>query len=441
MITLRGRLIAALSLALPTLLGAANAEAECVVRPIAGTVGFRVAQQSNKTNAQAFGAVALAEETLFRSQETDLDGDGKPDRTEPFQGNFAFGMQLHNVFNVTRVPSIYQGDCFELQTGERRDFGMHSVDLYASAVAWRVRIPQLKRASFFYAGSITGSTMGLPDTDSGSFFDSLTRTRYNTSYAYGFAAIPLAFLAPLAPLINKDNPPTRLAGDFVSGLEVDLPAIGAARVGYAYSRGIFTNVSVDRIRFLVETLLTQEFSSLALIKGGFREIPITKSAGRTTLFGRRIELATPRASDATQGIVSRSLSELGFTTAHIEQTSIGKYVDLRFAYAIKPTPFVHEARIGLHGALEEGDNDQSPLRYFRANVGLVQLPALPFYGVEGGRALSFDVGFQLKTKGGGVEIGVERNAPGLLVVFPYAYDATSIFMRTSAFDVGPKEKK
>lgn len=441
MISLRGRLLAALSVALPTLFVSSRAEAECVVRPIAGTVGFRVAQQSNKTNAQAFGAVALAEETLFRSQETDLDGDGKPDRTEPFQGNFAIGMQLHNVFNVARMPSIYQGDCFELQTGERRDFGMHSIDLYASAVAYRFRIKQLKRVSFFYAGSVTGSTMGLPDTDSGSFADGLLKTRYNTSYAYGFGALALGFLAPLAPLINKDNPPTRLAGDFVSGLEFDLPAIGAARVGYAFSRGIFTNVSVDRLRFLVETLLTQEFSSLALIKGGFRDIPITKSAGKTTLFGRRMELATPRPNDATQGLVSRSLSELGFTTAHIEQTSIGKYLDIRFAYAIKPTPFVHEARIGIHGPQDPDDDPSNPLRFLRANVGIVQLPALPFYGVEGGRAFSFDVGFQLKTKNSSVEIGVERNAPGLLVVFPYAYDATSIFMRVSGSDVGGKDKK
>lgn len=416
---------------------APRAEAECVLRPIEGTVGFRVAQQSQRTNAQAFGAVQLAEEVLFISKDVDTDGDGKPDRTEPFPADYGFGLRLNTVFNVARVPTIYQGDCFELGANERHTFGMHAVDLYATSVAYRFRIPQIKRASVFYAGSITGSTMGLPDTNSGSWFDSVLKTRYNTTYAYGLAALPLSFLAPLAPLINKDNPPTQLAGDFVAGLEFDLPAIGAARVGYAYSKGIFTNISVDRIRLMAEALLTQEFSSLALLKAGFRELSTLKDFGNTSFYGRSLQLAAPRPDKEVTAFSKKSITELGFTTGHVEQTDIGGYVDLRFAYAFRPDPFVHEARIGFHGSVQDGED--SLLRFFRANVGMVRLPELPFYGVKGGRALTFDVSYRYKSENGIFEIGVERNSPSLLVVFPYAYDSTSIFIRGSGMGGSPKE--
>lgn len=430
------RILAGVGLALALTASSGQAAADCLLRPIEGTVGFRVAQQSQRTNAQAFGAVQLAEEALFSSDETDLDGDGKPDRTEPFQGDYGVALRLNTVFNVARVPTIYSGKCFDdLTTGQRRDYGMHSVDLYATAVAYRFRIPQLRRVSLFYAGSITGSTMGVPDSDAGSWFDAVTRTRYNTTYLYGFSALPLSFLAPLAPLINKDDAPTQLAGDFIAGFEADLPTIGAARFGYAYSRGLFTNITVDRIRLLLEGLITQEFSSLALLKGGFQRFTTLDGVGRTSLYGRHMQLATPRTDDVKAA--SRGLfSELGLTTAHFEQTDIGKYFDIRLAYAFQPTPFIHEARVGLHGSNTLG-KDYSAFDLFRVSAGIVQLPSLPFYGVEGGRAFSFELSMVLQTEDGSFQMGVQRNAPDLLVVFPYAYDATNFFIRGS---VRPKTK-
>lgn len=402
----------------------AEAAARCTLRPIEGTVGFRVAQQSQRTNAQVFGAVQLAEEVLFTNEEVDVDGDGDIDRVEPFQGDWAAGIRVNSVFNVTRVPTIYQGDCFDLTSSDAPiDYGLHAVDLYATSVAYRFRIPQVRRLSLFYAGSITGSTMGLPDNQAGSWFDRATRTRYNTTYLYAGAAIPLSFLAPLAPLINRDSAPTQLAGDFIAGVEYDLPHIGAARVGYAYSQGIFTNISVDRIRMFVEGLLTQRFSQLALFKAGFNGIRSFRNVGRTSAYGRTIQLAAPSPDTGAVDEIRENVSSLGFTTGHFEQTDIGGYVDLRFAYSIYPEPFVHEFRIGVHGP-QYGDPariNENPLNYFRANAGLVELPRLPYYGIEGGRTWSFDVRVGLPS----VYLAVERNTPELLTVFPYAYDATT----------------
>lgn len=422
------------ALALTTLLLPSLAQARCLVRPVEGTVGFAVAQQSNRTNAQAFGAVQLAEEVLFTNEEVDLDGDGDIDYVAPFQGNFAGGIRLNTVYNVARVPTIYQGDdCFLLTAADDPiNYGMHGVDLYATSVAYRFRLPQIERLSIFYAGSITGSTMALPDNQAGSWFTRTTRNRYNTTFAYGMAALPLSFLAPLAPLINRDSAPTTLAGDFIAGVEYDLPTIGAARIGYAYSQGIFTNITVDRIRMFAEGLLTQRFSQLALLKAGFQGVRSLKNVGRTSLFGRSVQLAAPRSLDDLDNAVSDSFNSIGLTTGHFEQRDIAGMFDVRFAYALAPEPFVHELRVGFHGpeAGDPGSLIDNPLNLFRANLGLVELPALPFYGVEGGRTWSFDV----RIGSPNVYIAVERNTPELLVIFPYAYDATSFQLKFSFDD-------
>lgn len=420
-----GVALAHLVLLLPA---ARTASAQCTIRPIEGTVGFRIAQQSQATNAQAFGAVQLAEDALFTSEEVDLDGDGKADRTEPTSGS-AFALRLHNVFNVARTPTIYTGECFDdLGPNERRKYGMHAVDLYATAVAYRFPIPGAEPLSFFYASSITGSTMGVADPDAISWGEAVTKTRYNTAYLYGLAAIPLAFLGPLAPLLSSDTPPTAIAGDFLAGFQATLPAAGAARVGYAASQGLFTNVTADRIRFMVEALLTQEFSSLALVKAGFRELSTFEAAGGTSLYARRLELAVPRVED--EALQPREfISDLGLSTAHFEQVGMFDFLAAKMAYAVQPYRFVHELRVGIDRTtqqLREQDQDGDLLNMIEAHVGFVQLPSLPYYGVDGGRLFSVDVNVVMPVGGSVFRAGVQRNVPELLTVFPYAQNATSM---------------
>jgi hypothetical protein len=409
------------------------AAARCLVRPIEGTVGFAVAQQSNRTNAQAFGAVQLANEVLFLNEEVDTDGDGRIDYVAPFQGDFAMGIRLNTVYNVARVPTIYQNDCFfQTAADEPIRYGMHGVDVYATSVAYRWRVPQVPRLSVFYAGSITGSSMGLPDNQAGSWIDRSLRNRYNTTFAYGLAAIPLSFLAPLAPLINRNSEPTTMAGDFIAGVEYDLPTIGAARVGYAFSQGIFTNVSVDRLRLFAEGLLTQRFSQLALLKAGAQGVRTVRDAGRTSLYGRSLQLAAPRGLVDDGGPIGSRTTSLGLTTGHLEQVGIGGYVDLRFAYALAPTPFIHELRLGVHGPRygEPGALEDDIMNAFRLHAGFVELPPLPWFGLEGGRTFSFDV----RIGSPNIFIAVERNTPELLTIFPYAYNATSFQLMVAIDD-------
>ncbi len=157
-----------------------------------------------------------------------------------------------------------------------------------------------------------------------------------------------------------------------------------------------------------------------------------KNVGRTSLFGRSVQLAAPRSLDDLDNAVSDSFNSIGLTTGHFEQRDIAGMFDVRFAYALAPEPFVHELRVGFHGpeAGDPGSLIDNPLNLFRANLGLVELPALPFYGVEGGRTWSFDV----RIGSPNVYIAVERNTPELLVIFPYAYDATSFQLKFSFDD-------
>ncbi len=157
-----------------------------------------------------------------------------------------------------------------------------------------------------------------------------------------------------------------------------------------------------------------------------------KNVGRTSLFGRSVQLAAPRSLDDLDNAVSDSFNSIGLTTGHFEQRDIAGMFDVRFAYALAPEPFVHELRVGFHGpeAGDPGSLIDNPLNLFRANLGLVELPPLPFYGVQGGRAWSFDV----RIGSPNVYIAVERNTPELLVIFPYAYDATSFQLKFSFDD-------
>jgi hypothetical protein len=196
---------------------------------------------------------------------------------------------------------------------------------------------------------------------------------------------------------------------------------------------LFTNVSVDRVRFMVEALLTQQFDSLALVKVGFRELPTLDELGATTVYARRLELAVPRVEDAAQQ-PRELISDLGLTTAHLEQVGMFDYLAARVAYAVEPEPFIHELRVGLEQTSEQrlkSAEQDDWLAAVEAHAGIVQLPSLPYYAVDGGRRFSFDVSLVLPLGPAVIRGGVQRNAPELLTVFPYAQDATSMRIEVS----------
>lgn len=381
---------------------------DCVPHPIAGTVPFHIAEQAIDTNAQVYGAVAFAEEVLL--------ADG---------GSF-WGLRMHNLYNVTRLPTAAACPT-ELQ------WGSAGLDLYASSSG--LLIPLFMGnddldVRLFYAGSVTGSVLQFPSDRWGS-------NRVFTGYGYAGAAIGFTYAAPAAPLLTNGSGVQQMVGDFVAGTEVSLPKhpdVASLRAGYVYSQGLYSNLNSRRLRLFATALLTDQFALLALAKGGLDKVVLPwEKAGKTSLFGRNQVLKGP--SPATEPDPGATTAQPGaaddagpgkidLTTLHFQQHDIGGYLDVSAAYALLPRPFLHEgsATLKLPGELV-GLPEGMPL--FTGTIGVTEMPAMPWYAVEGGRQVYLDISLA-------DVVHIRRNDPATLVVFPYAQNATEFSIE---FDV------
>jgi hypothetical protein len=113
-----------------------------------------------------------------------------------------------------------------------------------------------------------------------------------------------------------------------------------------------------------------------------------------------------------------------------------KWIDVHAAYALTPTPLVHEARVGLHTPgfhwIPDADSDEDrPVAGVLVTGGVVRLPALYYYGVEGGAKKSFRAEAQanLTSDGSvmGLNLSLRYNEPDTLATFPYAQDAWNLY--------------
>ena len=136
-----------------------------------------------------------------------------------------------------------------------------------------------------------------------------------------------------------------------------------------------------------------------------------------------------------------------FMTAHVEQLNIGKLIDVTTAYAWEPSPMLHEARAAIHTAgyrpapskPKDLDKEQYAVEQFGviATAGIVRMPPLWYYGLDGGYRLSLrvdlvgtqwdqnDKDFQFTSR---LLMGVRYNEPEVLSGFPYARNAWDLYI-------------
>jgi hypothetical protein len=368
---------------------------DCSPRVIDGTVPYGVGRQAIETNANAYGAVALAENVL-------LAGEGK-----------YIGVTGHALYNATRLPAV-------AACPSDLDYGTAGLDVYASAGGLMIPFELLNgklAGRVFYAGSVTGSLVQFPS-------DKFVQNRVISTELYGAAAIGVAYFAPLAPLISHEDGIETMVGDFVVGTEVGLPShpdVAALRLGHVYSQGLYSNLNSRRAYLFATTLLTDQFSLLALAKAGLDKVPISKIAGRSTLFGRnQVIKSAPVADSATSNVTADDgvFGRIDLSTLHVAQDEIGGVLGISAALAVRPNVFLHEASLSLNlGQIDLG-LDQ-PVRVISGRAGVEQLPAMPWYGVKGGLQPYFDVTFF-------DSVHIRRNAPDTLLLFPYAQNATEV---------------
>jgi hypothetical protein len=366
---------------------------DCEPRVIAGTVPYGVGRQAIETNANAYGAVALAENTL-------LAGDGK-----------FIGVTGHALYNVARLPAI-------AACPTDLNYGTMGLDVYASAGGLMIPFEALDGklvGRVFYAGSVSGSLVQFPS-------DKYLYNRIFSTEFYGAGSILTAYAAPLAPLLTRNDGIQTMVGDFVIGAEIGLPDhpdVAALRLGYVYSQGLYSNLNSKRTFLFATALLTDRFALLALARAGLERVPIQDMVGKTSLFGRnQVIKGTPASEPATEANAA-TFGKIDLTTLHFAQDDIGGgYVGVSAALAVRPRVFLHEASLTLNLFPMDLDLGE-PIRAIRLHAGVEELPAMPWYAVDGGLQPYFDLTvFD--------SVHIRRNSPETLLLFPYAQGATEV---------------
>ncbi len=403
--------------------GATQIPFGCTPQPINGTVAQSVVGQARETNGQLYGAAAFAERVVFPRLDRKSSG-GWDDRDG---GAGVFGFDVNTISGIAYVPSKEVGaDC----PADVR-YLQHRVDLYSAANALAFKSGPV---GFFYVASVTGDAYA---TRVGSGF---------LPYAYGLGAAFGGYLAPFQPgFLNHQEPTKSRASDYIVGGQIDVWTLGSVRAGYVGSKGAFVQGS-GRLVKLFGTAAIKDFSQLSaaeyLRAGLDRQIwgsgDVARKAGATSLFVRRLRYRPQRASAAD--------AATDFTSIHLQQTAVGTVFDVDLAAGrTGDTTFVHIARIGLHtpafsyvrdiesDAIVADDLESIQRGEFNidfgATVGRVELPSLPFYGVEGGGAFSGEamvvLWMPLEPARLSISFAVRYNTPEFLDAFPYGQNAVN----------------
>jgi len=124
--------------------------------------------------------------------------------------------------------------------------------------------------------------------------------------------------------------------------------------------------------------------------------------------------------------------------SYLEQTGIARVLDVTVAASHRPKLELYEASVAIHSqdyvrrmgkkpSDDDKNKDWSPA--LRVQLGVVKLPNLWYYGVEGGYKFRGVVEGAYWTRDGGyVSVGLGINSTEVLSAFPYAYDAVQLTM-------------
>ena len=361
--------------------------------PIWGSSGYSNALEAFRTNATTWSSTRFAEEKLLRHIE-ELDG----------EDGGAFAWQFDLSYNVASLPvrsSDAGAECpWQYHIAERVvDMQAHNL-----GVAFRVG-----RIGGFYASSVT---FGAPAQDP------FTRGMLWSMAAPIYAFVPL-MLAPVTGSFQNQIGVSAYAQEYIVGLNADLDAVDV-NVGYTRSRGLYASAFEKRFGLYGSLVVRDRFSTLGQAEGGIRRLRISDGLGATSLFGRALPLTEAVDTDTTDdqpGIIQQ------LTTGNVVQEDIGGYVDLDVAYAVSPEPLLHKALVAVHSRdfIENGG--------VRVQGGMVTLPRMSWYGVEGGRFPSVRIDGDFRLLDGDADMfinaGLLYNDAEQLALYPFAENAIS----------------
>lgn len=379
------------------------------------TVRYEVMRQASLTNAQVYGSIG-AFDRYVRPRIALL----KKDNARASSGYFA-AYEVNQAYGVSEAIGLCGGNREGYCDGRPRRY---SLDLYSISMSgvWGD-----KDSGFFLSGSYSVAYVPPPERKG----DAITRP------------VMLSMLGPIYfpyRLLGKKAFNWLLPGaaDTILGFYTNKgPVQGYA--GYIASQGLFGDLSAPSIKAFASAAVANQFEQLALLRGGLRDLVLPladeaeKKVGRTALFARRIQVVAPRAPDPAQSTdKAPGTSQVGVSTIHLEQTDVGSNIDLRAAYGFTPRPFVHEARVAVHtdrfrshASLATSDDDLGYKGHWGASAmaGVASMPALPYYGVDGGYRFSFNLEAGYFSNDLRLFFYSRMNDPEFLASFPFAYNA------------------
>lgn len=351
--------------------------------------------QAATDNTNLYGAVGTAERVVLPLM-------------HEHEGMKMLVMESHVLAGALHVPARAIGDC---EDGLIRA----PVDLTASnwALAWAI-----EDFGLFYNASVTTS---YPQGAGGQRAVIDTVNTLSAIY-YGLAA-------PFFPAGGKITDSGSVTWDWIAGAEVT-PGTLAVRAGYVGSKGAYFQAAEKRSGAFIGAAANQSFAELPYLRGGIEHLVLPATAeklGRSSLFGRKLVLP---------GVVGGGQdTESDFLTGHVAQEGIFEVVDVWATYAVKPTPFFHELRLGGHTPNFLGIDEDDEGWGVRGVAGFVTMPTRLDLDVEGGRRFSGSLEAGYRTGGygefGRIDLHVRYNDPQVLALFPYAEDALDVYFLLS----------
>jgi hypothetical protein len=208
------------------------------------------------------------------------------------------------------------------------------------------------------------------------------------------------------------------------------------RAGFIGSIGIYTGASVPDLGAFAQTALTDEFKNLSYLRAGFDGLSQpTKDLAWLGLYVRKLNWNVSPVPPALGAEVAFSdIRRQALWSTHLDLINIiGKMLDVGAAVTLQPVTDLHEAHLTVHTPGFHGEYDSETKRSrlkknqdaFGLTAGIVKLPNLYFYGVEGGTRLTFSA--QMKGRHG--KLILRMNDPEILSVFPFAYNAVNFYFQ------------
>lgn len=385
-----------------------------------GSIEQATISQAAVRNAQIFGAAGFLDRVLLPTAARS-------------DGAVVISAESSVLQGMLRAPANLSAACGLVTDAASCPYGLLDIDTFSSAggIAF-----QDETFGLFYVSSVT----------------SMRLTEGGTEVMYPFVAGALAglgfFNLYTAPLYTG---PTKLmdegmgslfeysSQDYIVGGTAQVPVAGmrlGARAGLVATQaksGAYVSVTEGVLDFVISAVLRPDENEVPYAMVGLQRSPWL---GRLLMAGS----TRPSAEAATASLYARSLHLEPITapegastttesmwTVHAAAENIYAgdelWAEMSFAAGVRPTPFFHEARGSVYWGAPD---DHTGLRF---SAGLVGMPAMHYYGTDGGQTFAWAAEAELEW----IRLALRRNDTEMLMRFPYAQGATQMYI---GFDLG-----